>query len=787
MRGVSPVIATVLLVAVAIVAAVGFYAWTEATMSSTQSTASAQANKVFTLPLTIEAAQMSTPYTWDVIVRNPNGVDVDANQLILYVKDAKGDICAVSSGVVGGSIPAHGVKKLTFYGFDKCEIPANMEQWKLTLSAGGYKTAYTVPVSSSSMGLVLWMPMEDVWKFDKSGNGLDVHYYDEEFQGTLNGVHNGVLEGNPKWVNGKFGTALEFNANQDVNLGNVLNDVFVSGTFSICLWDYLNSYKNEYKNAAGMIIDKWHTSGEQDNAFILYTTGFNGNTGYLHYTQPLKQWNHICVISKSGDVNIYVNGMLNASGSGFEYNSTTYPLLIGNLWNLYYDLNGKVDDVRIYDRALTDKEVKELYEGKDVRDGLVLYLPFDEGTGTTAWDWHSWSKQGLWLDGQYDGTTDNYVTNIYGLPSTITTPYTMVAEANVSKPNDALITRTTAYATIWLGSENYRPCIHVDYNYNDGVDPLDLCINDINMFNKDCRLAAEYIPPNGPAKICGSCGGAVECNSVSTYNYGNPDPAQNTAATTIGAIWERDLVDNTRGIIRDIRYYSRALSENELRCVVSNPNCLIDDKNLVVMYTFQEPCRSGPTDLSTNKVCRAPRIVEVNGYDAVKLWEDRQNYFWLEPGTIRGKFSVFAAASIDQNESTSSSTIVSSRTPVDFGFDFKFRDDGHAIHGDVGDGAEWMATSADVPYDYEFNKIYTITYNVTPKGGQAFVDNTENNGTYTQQGTPLLTDENHILLIGRMNFTSEKLGGRIASIIVLKKRSIGEQTVTALCKLFKAC
>ena len=776
--------ATVLMVAVAIGAAVVAWTWLQSMQAGMQASAEEGVSATAQLPVQVVAAGMTTPYTWYAVVRNPNDENLDIRSIVSFVKDERGVVCARSLGYVADSnvIPARGVEKITFYGWNDCEIPGTKQQWSVYVSpAKGFVGSATMPVSSLTMGLVLWMPMDDVWKFDKSGNDLDVHYYDDEFQGTLNGVHNGVLEGNPKWVNGRFGKALEFNANQDVNIGNVLNDVFVSRTFSICLWDYLNSYKNEYKNAAGMIIDKWHTSGSQDNAFILYTTGFTGNTGYLHYTQPLKQWNHICIVSKGGDVNIYVNGMLNASGSGFEYNSTTYPLLIGNSWNRHYDLNGKVDDVRIYDRALTDQEVKELYEGKDVRDGLVLYLPFDEGTGTTAWDWHNWSEEGLWLDGLYDGTTDNHVTNIYGLPSTITTPYTMVAEANVSKPNDALITRTTAHSAIWLGSENYRPCIHVDYNYNDGVDPLDLCINDLNMFHKDCRLAAEYTPPNGPAKICASCGGAVECNSVSTYDYGNPDLAQNTAGATIGAIWRRDLVDNTRGFIREVRYYSRALSEKELRCVVSNPNCLTDDKNLVVMYTFQEPCRSGPTDLSTNKVCRAPRIVEVNGIRGVIFDNNTTpHYFWTDAdkGKLSGDFTVFAA--FDTNN-TKRAYIIRRNSDTEGFYNYFIHTFGGKLRAGIWDGSNlpdiWGTKIVNDA------KIHTAAFERSAHKEITLYTDGSVDGNTADTTAGSITGSAPV----QIGYTyDEYYWGHLYSIFLLK-RTLDQQTISALCKLFKAC
>ncbi len=802
MKGVSPVVATVLLVAVAIAAAVGFYAWTEATMSSTQSTASAQANKVFTLPLTVEAAQMTTPYTWNIIVRNPNGVDVDANQLMLYVKDAKGDICAVSSGVVGGSIPAQSVERLTFYGWNKCEIPANSEEWKLTLSAGGYKSEYAVPVSSSSMGLVLWMPFDDVWKFDKSGNNLDVHYYDEEFQGTVNGLSNGTLmdantsngDGDtpPKWVKGHKGYGLEFDGVDDyVSVTGIDLTSNPEENATVCMWFYWDpditnsAWKNNWMLFSWSTgYDIWYSSG-----LIGINTGRGEKLGFP-WNEP-KRWEFVCVMfpndypDRNADAVIWLNGerkTLTFDKSAVNSkNLSTTAYIGGSTSHTAYVFPGIIDDVRIYDRALTDKEVKELYEGKDVRDGLVLYLPFDEGTGTTAWDWHNWSKEGLWLDGKYDGTVVNYVSGIGGLPSTITTPYTMVAEANVSKPNDALITRTTSHSTIWLGSEGYRPCISIDYNYNDGVDPLDLCINDINMFQKDCRLAAEYTPPNGPARICARCGEKIECNSVDTYNYGNPDAAQNSSGLSIGAIWSKDTVDNLRGYLREVRYYSRALTEGELKCIVNNGDCLIDDKNLVVMYTFQEPCRTGPTDLSTNKVCRAPKIVEVNGLEGVEFDDNTTaHYFWTDPdeGKIRNDFTVFAA--FDTNN-TQKAYIIRKNNDADGFYNYFI----HTISGKLRAGIWDGSNFPDVRGTKIVNdsKIHATAFERTAHKEIALYTDGQLDENATDTTTGSITGSAPVQ-IGYIY--DEYFWGHMYSIFLLEK-TLDRQTISALCKLFKAC
>ncbi|MEM2410241.1 MAG: hypothetical protein QXF87_06965, partial [Thermofilaceae archaeon] len=46
-----------------------------------------------------------------------------------------------------------------------------------------------------------------------------------------------------------------------------------------------------------------------------------------------------------------------------------------------------IDDVRIYNRALSDDEIKAIYERDAlIRDGLVLLLDFSEYEGDIAYD-----------------------------------------------------------------------------------------------------------------------------------------------------------------------------------------------------------------------------------------------------------------------------------------------------------------------------------------------------------------------------------------------------------------
>ncbi len=137
-----------------------------------------------------------------------------------------------------------------------------------------------------------------------------------------------------------------------------------------------NIYLNEY-NAVGLVIRDSSVSLDLDD-----TLAINDDN-----------WRHIAVTRKSSDyVKVYVNGSLRQSGSTTANPSTTEITTIGarrtnpNALTGYFD--GKIDDIRIYDRALSAEEIQELMHTRpDVNDpNMVGYWDLDEGQGQQAKD-----------------------------------------------------------------------------------------------------------------------------------------------------------------------------------------------------------------------------------------------------------------------------------------------------------------------------------------------------------------------------------------------------------------
>ena len=100
-----------------------------------------------------------------------------------------------------------------------------------------------------------------------------------------------------------------------------------------------------------------------------------GNSQYAcsHASLTASKWHQILVRKDATHYTTFFDGRLSSNEAGsFPYNTNnTAPLTIGQCEGGGY-LDGKIDDIRIYNRALSDDEVAQLYayESKPIVGGL---------------------------------------------------------------------------------------------------------------------------------------------------------------------------------------------------------------------------------------------------------------------------------------------------------------------------------------------------------------------------------------------------------------------------------
>ena len=141
-----------------------------------------------------------------------------------------------------------------------------------------------------------------------------------------------------------------------IDFGNVLENVKSEITVSVWVHPYDLSYN---KSIVGM--------GESFSAKIMdgnpvFTTPDIQDHINQASTIPKDSWSHIAfVYGKEPYVHFYVNGRLTNTLPASGIMPTSQSLIIGtNLWDEYFI--GKMDDLRIWTRALSDDEVRLVYE-----------------------------------------------------------------------------------------------------------------------------------------------------------------------------------------------------------------------------------------------------------------------------------------------------------------------------------------------------------------------------------------------------------------------------------------
>jgi len=201
------------------------------------------------------------------------------------------------------------------------------------------------------------------WHFDE-GEGTIAHDTSGEGNdGTLYDANSTNDDGNtpPQWVDGKFGKALEFDGVDDYVEVPDSESLNITDEITVMAW-----VKEENIPQAGRpIVDKilsWVGGG-----WALFFLGTEeevrwqiGGGTVVDYSLDTSKWNFVVGTGRSGGkMRLFVNGVEVGSTSITDIPSNTENVLIG-----YYPshlFNGTIDEVRIYNRALSEEEISDLY------------------------------------------------------------------------------------------------------------------------------------------------------------------------------------------------------------------------------------------------------------------------------------------------------------------------------------------------------------------------------------------------------------------------------------------
>jgi hypothetical protein len=219
----------------------------------------------------------------------------------------------------------------------------------------------TTPPPCTALPSNLQQGLVGYWPFcgnanDESGNGND---------GTVNGA---------TLTEDRFGNAESaydfFGSGQYINLGDA-GLAANPDTFSLSVWTLADSLYEGFYGETSVILSKRHTDNGPSWSTIQVDSLGRGTfavdgPGYVNKihndTDITGAWSHILAVKQGPSYTLYVNGEFVASEVDFySHLGSNMDMYVGHhgAWNTFF--YGSIDDIGIWNRALTPEEVQELY------------------------------------------------------------------------------------------------------------------------------------------------------------------------------------------------------------------------------------------------------------------------------------------------------------------------------------------------------------------------------------------------------------------------------------------
>lgn len=310
---------------------------------------------------------------------------------------------AITLGKVSSNYLQGFLDEVKLYNFARTanQIKADYNAGKA--KAGSAKGAAVV-MGSPEGGVNLSEGLVGYWKMDEASWTNDCSTYtviDSSGNGN-NGKSCPASTGPTGGAAGKFGNGGSFDGSDDY----VTVPTNPDNGYSVSTWVYLNSTSNmdiygDEVNYKGMGFQVY--SG---HFYTIVSTGSSPHRYSIGVSPSANRWYHVVQVFETNSVKTYINGELKNTSNYTLAKQTDLTFKIGRSSNGSYFsgyFNGKIDEVRIYNRALSPAEVRALYEWAP---GPVAHFKLDDGNGTSPVDSSGFGRigsivNGIWSVGKF--------------------------------------------------------------------------------------------------------------------------------------------------------------------------------------------------------------------------------------------------------------------------------------------------------------------------------------------------------------------------------------------------
>jgi hypothetical protein len=262
-----------------------------------------------------------------------------------------------------------------------------MKNLLLTIAATFGMTALTmaqnVPNYVPTNGLVGW------WPFNGNAN--------DESGNSNNGTVNGATLTTDRFLN--INAAYNFNGTSDfISVMDNSSLDLLTNQYTLSVWFKIPDYSPcpSIPNGSGVtddsrtLISKPRNSGWADGSIVItYTPGFPYDTTIAtgswnvasvssNTIPPLNTWINVVATYNGSSMSIYIDGVLKntISATGLLYQSSEDLYfgkafnIVGNNWYRWF--KGQLDDIGIWNRALTQQEIDALYNASNCVNNTTI-------------------------------------------------------------------------------------------------------------------------------------------------------------------------------------------------------------------------------------------------------------------------------------------------------------------------------------------------------------------------------------------------------------------------------
>jgi hypothetical protein len=257
--------------------------------------------------------------------------------------------------------------------------------------------------------------------------GLVAFWRFEEGSGSIandssgNG-HHGTLLGTPEWVSGPegFGGALAFNPDRCTGVDcGIFDPTNGTGQFTVALWafwDGTGTFQHFFSKSNGwgansmmFQVELWgaHANSDStDRVGVSYEGSPDSSVPF--FILPKNEWVHLTFTFDGINATVYLNGVDEEGPKPFSIGPNVDAMVeLGYTSTRSGPANrtfhGTLDEIRVYDRPLSDQEIQTVMEGGEIQSGTAA-LPKPGNRAVEV----SQDAVLSWMPGEYADTHDVY-------------------------------------------------------------------------------------------------------------------------------------------------------------------------------------------------------------------------------------------------------------------------------------------------------------------------------------------------------------------------------------------